>query len=870
MKKLFTRIILLLVVMLFSKSLLQAQLLITQDFNFSGALSANGWTGHSGVGTNPITTTTGLTYTGLLGTAVGNAALVKNLGGQDDNITFTNQTTDGQNIYYSCLVNITDAATDKAGDYFLHIGDVGGATFTLFAARVFAKITASAVNFGISNTSTATYGVTSFAKNTTYLLIVKYTINVAGNDPVSLWVIPAGVPATEAAAGTPEATNTITAGQNAIAAVALRQGSAVNSPETAVDAIKVGLTWANVTPGSVIPPSLTVTGSLTDFGNVFIGSNSGSQTYNLSGANLTGAPGTVTVTAPSSDFQVSNNNTIWGASTTIAYASATLSATPVYVRFSPQSAGLKTGNVSNIGAGVTVAINVAASGTGVIPPTPIMGAGSLTSFGNVCINTFAGPNSFTINGSNLTATNITVGPLAGFTFSATAAGSYLNSLNLTQPGGVFAQQIFVLFTPAAAQSYDGNIAIAGGGAATINVAAVGAGNNNAPSVITGTAGGISITAATLAGNISSVGCSAVAGYGVEYSLINGFVNGTAVTSFNLTGGAFSANLSGLSPATTYYYKAYSTNAGGTAYGAQQSFVTSTPVLTATPLTAFGALCINIVSAANSFTISSAGLNAANVTVAALAGYSFSTTAAGTYTNTLSLTQPGGAYSQIVFVKFSPVTLQSYNANILVSGGGANAIAVAVSGIGVNAPATVSTGAASAVTANAATLAATISVIGCSNVTAYGIEYSSISGFANGQGTKVVAGNLIATNFTASINGLVQNSTYYFKGYAVNNGGIAYGAQALFTTAAIPDGLMIYGNPIARGGNLHYSIKNIKPSHYAAKIYNSNGQLIYRRDMIVQVNFIDDHFIVPSNIGSGLYSLEIESVDFSTRKSFMIR
>lgn len=41
---------------------------------------------------------------------------------------------------------------------------VNGTTFTLFSARVFAKITSDVVNFGISNTSTATYGTTSFAK----------------------------------------------------------------------------------------------------------------------------------------------------------------------------------------------------------------------------------------------------------------------------------------------------------------------------------------------------------------------------------------------------------------------------------------------------------------------------------------------------------------------------------------------------------------------------------------------------------------------------------------------------------------------------------------------------------------------------------
>ena len=82
------------------------------------------------------------------------------------------------------------------------MGTPGGATFTNFAARVFAKITGGVVNFGISNLSTGiTYGTTSFARNTTYLLVVKYTINTGGSDPTSLWIIPSGIPATEALAG---------------------------------------------------------------------------------------------------------------------------------------------------------------------------------------------------------------------------------------------------------------------------------------------------------------------------------------------------------------------------------------------------------------------------------------------------------------------------------------------------------------------------------------------------------------------------------------------------------------------------------------------------------------------------------------------
>ena len=38
-------------------------------------------------------------------------------------------------------------------------------------------------------------------------------------------------------------------------------------------------------------------------------------------------------------------------------------------------------------------------------------------------------------------------------------------------------------------------------------------------------------------------------------------------------GTFVSNLSGLTPGTPYYYRAYATNAVGTVYGEQQVFVT---------------------------------------------------------------------------------------------------------------------------------------------------------------------------------------------------------------------------------------------------------------------------------------------------------
>ena len=203
------------------------------------------------------------------------------------------------------------------------------------------------------------------------------------------------------------------------------------------------------------------------------------------------------------------------------------------------------------------------------PPVPTLSASALTSFGNVCINTTAGPNSFTITGTILTSADVTVAALNGFTYSTTSGGTYTATLTIPQPGGSFSQQIFVRFNPLLVQSYNGNIVVGGGGATSINVAAVGSGINPAPVVTTGVASGVTSNSATLAGTATSA-CAAITAYGIEYSTTNGFPNGTGtqVASTNIAGGNFTSNVTGLAASTVYYYKAYATNAVGTIYGTQ--------------------------------------------------------------------------------------------------------------------------------------------------------------------------------------------------------------------------------------------------------------------------------------------------------------
>lgn len=222
----------------------------------------------------------------------------------------------------------------------------------------------------------------------------------------------------------------------------------------------------------------------------------------------------------------------------------------------------------------TYTVDVTRAAAGV--PTITL-ASALADFGNVCINTTAGPNSFTLEGSDLDGSNsstIDIAALSGFSYCETAGGTYTSTLSFTYTGNSFSNKIiYVKFTPAAVQSYNGNIVVSGGGIASFNVAAAGSGVNTAASVTTGAGSLITATTATIAGTISTAGCSAVTAYGIEYSYTSGFADGagTQVPATNLAAGNYSVNLTGLTPNIRVYYKAYLTDGSGTVWGAQQAF-----------------------------------------------------------------------------------------------------------------------------------------------------------------------------------------------------------------------------------------------------------------------------------------------------------
>lgn len=619
------------------------------------------------------------------------------------------------------------------------------------------------------------------------------------------------------------------------------------------------------------PPTITVVGIINDFGTVTLGNFSASQMITVSGANLTPAAGNIQVGATLfMHFSVSLDNVNFFSSVSLPYTGKTLAATPVYVKYSPGATGLHP-SVLNINGGGASGPFIPLAGTCIPSPLPTLSASSPSGFPATCINTTSEPDSFNVTGNNLNATNVNVGPATYYTFSASINGPYSAVLSISHIGS-FASKLYIKYSPTATGTHFRLVPVAGGGADTVYFSAIGTGVNSAPTAATGSASAITTTSATCAGSISNNGCTAVTEYGIEYSSTNGFTPGSGikVISTNISGGAFTANLTGLQPSTPYYFRAYATNGGGTGYGTQQSFVSASPVLTATALTAFGNVCVNATAGPNSFTLTGIGLTNANINVGPRGGFSFSTTSGGTYSASLSLTQPGGNYTQTIFVKFSPTTAASYTGSIPVSGGASLPFSVTGTGAGINTPPTVSNGTVSGITPVKVTLEGSITDIGCSAVTAYGAEFSSINGFTNGNGQKVPASNLTGGNFSATIGGLVPNTTYYYTLYAVNSGGITYGTRQSFTTAALPKGFVIYSNPATRGGSIRFTVSDIKPGHYAAQVFNRMGQLVYQKDMIVGVNFIDETLQLPGKLTPGIYTLQVGTIDEVVKKTFVIQ
>lgn len=309
MKKTFVTLLL-----IFLAWQLSAQALLVENFTYNqgSALSANGWTAHSGVGTNPILVGEGLNFTGFTGSGIGGAAYVVN-NGEDVHRTFQ-EVTSGV-VYVAFMVQTQP--TNFSG-YFLHLGQT--TLGTTFFTRIW--VNASGDGLGIGTSAPTTF--VPIVANTTSLVVAKLDI---ASKVSSLFVF-STMPTQEP--GQASASFTETANFTNVGAIALRQFNA--DQKIIVDGIRIATNWADATGTSQNPnvPNLTVSpAALQGFQYVAGSGPSSSQTYTITAENLTGA-GNISIAAPS-DYEVSLNGTSFQQNLSLPFSNGTITGQPVTI-----------------------------------------------------------------------------------------------------------------------------------------------------------------------------------------------------------------------------------------------------------------------------------------------------------------------------------------------------------------------------------------------------------------------------------------------------------------------------------------------------------------------------------------------------------
>ncbi len=279
--------------------------------------------------------------------------------------------TNGAVCYTSFLIRVSSLSGNSTNGFnFIGLMVSTISSTSGVSSRVLVRQNGAGFSFGIGKSAVALPNVlfesTVRNFNQTYLVVVKYTVTTtasATDDVVELWVNPTlGASETSSNISTTLGTD---AGNPLIGPVINPRGT--GAPSFEIDAIRVGLNWAYVTPIAV--PTLTVTPSTPlTIATVPVNTNSPSVSFNLAGTFLSPAPGNITVTSPNPAFQVSSDNITFSSSINIPNTTPTLAAIPVYVRFSSATAGGATVNLTITGGAVAV------------PPTVTVNAGAGTPF----------------------------------------------------------------------------------------------------------------------------------------------------------------------------------------------------------------------------------------------------------------------------------------------------------------------------------------------------------------------------------------------------------------------------------------------------------------------------------------------------------
>jgi len=324
---------------------------------------------------------------------------------------------------------------------------------------------------------------------------------------------------------------------------------------------------------------------------------------------------------------------------------------------------------------------------------------------------------------------------------------------------------------------------------------------------TGSITGITISTAGSGGTISDDGGSAVTARGVCWSTSQNPTTSHNKTSNGIGPGSYTSQITGLSPNTTYYVRAYATNSVDTYYGNQQLFTTRDGVVTLTTGSITG---VTSTSAVSGGIISDDGGSAVTAR-----GVCWSTTQNPTtsHNKTSNGIGPGSYTSQITGL--SPNTtyyVRAYATNSVDTYYGNQRPFTTPGQIP-----EVSTSTIGNITRTSATSGGSVTDDGGSTVTARGVCWSTAQYPTTGNSRTIDGGGTGV--FTSQITGLTCGLTYYVRAYATNASGTGYGAQRLMTTVGC-----------ASPAVLTNSISNVTQTtaDYAGNVTDDGGAVVTER------------------------------------------